>query len=61
MIVEMRTHKTKPGLRPRFLEIFRSRAHGNREENPGPVSFRRETPIPSFLCVPFPASLRASR
>jgi hypothetical protein len=26
MIVEMRTYKTKPGLRPRFLEIFRSRS-----------------------------------
>ena len=26
MIVEMRTYKTKPGLRSRFLEIFRSRA-----------------------------------
>src|SRR5262252_6626817 len=26
MIVEMRTYKTKPGCRPRFLEIFRSRS-----------------------------------
>ncbi len=26
MIVEMRTYKTKPGLRSRFLEIFRSRS-----------------------------------
>ncbi|WP_407352796.1 NIPSNAP family protein [Luteimonas sp. R10] len=25
MIVEMRTYRTKPGMRPRFLEIFRSR------------------------------------
>src|SRR5258708_12707089 len=26
MIIEMRTYKTKPGLRTRFLEIFRSRS-----------------------------------
>ncbi len=26
MIVEMRTYKTKPGLRCRFLEIFRSKS-----------------------------------
>ena len=26
MIVEMRTYTTKPGCRPRFLEIFRSRS-----------------------------------
>jgi len=26
MIVEMRTYKTKPGLRARFLEIFESRS-----------------------------------
>jgi hypothetical protein len=26
MIVEMRTYKTKPGKRSRFLEIFRSRS-----------------------------------
>jgi hypothetical protein len=26
MIIEMRTYKTKPGLRSRFLEIFRSRS-----------------------------------
>lgn len=25
MIIEMRTYRTKPGMRPRFLEIFRSR------------------------------------
>jgi NIPSNAP len=31
MIIEMRTYKTKPGLRPQFLEIFRAKsipAHG---------------------------------
>jgi NIPSNAP len=26
MIIEMRTYKTKPGLRTQFLEIFRTRA-----------------------------------
>lgn len=26
MIIEMRTYKTKPGLRAKFLEIFRTRA-----------------------------------
>ena len=26
MIIEMRTYKTKPGLRSQFLEIFRSRS-----------------------------------
>jgi hypothetical protein len=26
MIIEMRTYKTKPGLRAKFLEIFRSRS-----------------------------------
>jgi hypothetical protein len=26
MIIEMRTYKTKPGMRAHFLEIFRSRA-----------------------------------
>ena len=26
MIIEMRTYKTKPGLRARFLEIFRTRS-----------------------------------
>ncbi len=26
MIIEMRTYKTKPGLRTRFLEIFRSKS-----------------------------------
>lgn len=26
MIVEMRTYKTKPGMRSRFVEIFRSKA-----------------------------------
>ena len=26
MIIEMRTYKTKPGLRSRFLEIFRSKS-----------------------------------
>jgi hypothetical protein len=26
MIVEMRTYKTKPGCRARFLEIFRARS-----------------------------------
>lgn len=26
MIVEMRTYKTKPGLRARFLEIFRTKS-----------------------------------
>lgn len=26
MIVEMRTYKTKPGMRPRFLELFRSKS-----------------------------------
>jgi hypothetical protein len=26
MIIEMRTYKTKPGLRARFLEIFRSKS-----------------------------------
>ena len=26
MIVEMRTYRTKPGKRPEFLEIFRSRS-----------------------------------
>ena len=26
MIIEMRTYKTKPGCRPRFLEIFRSKS-----------------------------------
>jgi hypothetical protein len=26
VIIEMRTYKTKPGLRSRFLEIFRSRS-----------------------------------
>jgi hypothetical protein len=26
MIVEMRTYKTKPGMRAKFLEIFRSRS-----------------------------------
>ena len=26
MIVEMRTYKTKPGMRSRFLEVFRSRS-----------------------------------
>lgn len=25
MIIEMRTYRTKPGMRPRFLEIFRAR------------------------------------
>jgi hypothetical protein len=25
MIIEMRTYKTKPGLRARFIEIFRSK------------------------------------
>lgn len=26
MIVEMRTYKLKPGMRPRFLEIFRAKS-----------------------------------
>jgi len=26
MIIEMRTYKTKPGMRSRFLQIFRSRS-----------------------------------
>jgi hypothetical protein len=26
MIIEMRTYKTKPGKRPQFLEIFRSKS-----------------------------------
>lgn len=26
MIIEMRTYKTKPGRRPQFLEIFRTRS-----------------------------------
>jgi hypothetical protein len=26
MIIEMRTYKTKPGCRPQFLEIFRSKS-----------------------------------
>jgi NIPSNAP len=26
MIIEMRTYKTKPGMRARFLEIFRARS-----------------------------------
>ena len=26
MIIEMRTYKTKPGMRPKFLEIFRSKS-----------------------------------
>jgi hypothetical protein len=26
MIIEMRTYKTKPGTRPKFLEVFRSKA-----------------------------------
>lgn len=26
MIIEMRTYKTKPGMRPTFLEIFRSKS-----------------------------------
>jgi hypothetical protein len=26
MIIEMRTYKTKPGMRSRFLEVFRSRS-----------------------------------
>ncbi len=26
MIVEMRTYRTKPGMRPKFLEVFRTRS-----------------------------------
>jgi hypothetical protein len=26
MIIEMRTYKTKPGLRPQFLELFRTKS-----------------------------------
>lgn len=26
MIIEMRTYRTKPGMRPKFLEIFRAKA-----------------------------------
>jgi hypothetical protein len=26
MIIEMRTYKTKPGMRSRFLELFRSKS-----------------------------------
>jgi len=32
MIIEMRTYKTKPGCRPQFLEIFRSKSIPAHEE-----------------------------
>jgi NIPSNAP len=32
MIIEMRTYKTKPGMRSRFLEIFRSKSVPAHEE-----------------------------
>ena len=32
MIIEMRTYKTKPGMRSQFLEIFRSRSIPAHEE-----------------------------
>ena len=47
MIVEMRTYKTKPGSRSRFLEIFRTKSIPARteigDENTRPVSFRRRS------------------
>ena len=32
MIIEMRTHKTKPGLRAQFVEVLRSRSFPAMEE-----------------------------
>jgi NIPSNAP len=32
MIIEMRTYKTKPGCRPQFLQIFRSKSIPAHEE-----------------------------
>jgi hypothetical protein len=32
MIIEMRTHKTKPGMRDRFIEVFRTLSIPKQEE-----------------------------
>jgi len=64
MIVEMRTYKTKPGMRSRFLEIFRSKSVPAHAEIGmkilGPF-LSVEDPDTFFLCVASLISLRASR
>jgi hypothetical protein len=47
MIIEMRTYKTKPGMRARFLEIFRSKSI------PGHTEIGMKILGP-FLCVEDP-------
>ena len=64
MIIEMRTYKTKPGLRTRFLEIFRGKsvpAHAEIGMRYSDRFFRWKIPMSSFLCADFRIWLRAVR
>lgn len=64
MIIEMRTYKTKPGSRSRFLEIFRCKSVPAHAEIGmkilGPF-LSVEDPDTSFLCAAFLTSLRVNR
>lgn len=63
MIIEMRTYKTTPGMRSRFLEIFHSKTiPAHREIGMkilGPFN-SVEDPDTSFGCGAFLTCLRAS-
>jgi hypothetical protein len=63
MIIEMRTYKLKPGCRPQFLQLFRSKSIPAHEKIGmrilGPL-LSVETPTHLFSCVAFPISLRAN-
>jgi hypothetical protein len=63
MIIEMRTYKLKPGCRPQFLQLFRSKSIPAHEKIGmrilGPL-LSVEDPDTFFSCVAFPISLRAN-
>ncbi len=64
MIIEMRTYKTKPGLRAEFLEMFRTKSIPAHVEIGmkilGPF-LSVEDPDTFFSCVAFRIWLHASR
>jgi len=64
MVIEMRTYKTKPGMRSRFLEIFRSKSIPAHREIGMKVLVRlfpSKIRTHSSLCGVFRIWLRASR
>ena len=63
MIIEMRTYKTKPGCRSKFLQIFQSDSIPAHAEIGmkilGPFLSRTRTTTPSFSCAAFPTPVPA--